>query len=146
MINHKRSGLKVMSQINVVPYIDVMLVLLVIFMVTAPMINPGQVELPKVSQSSVPPVQPMVVFIHKEGSLGLRDRNEAGSEQRVNREALIHAIRLKQKKHPDQAVVIEADKSVRYEAVLEVMDVLQQNQVAKVGLLVKPKSDLSGNE
>ena len=52
---NKRSGHQLMNQINVVPYIDVMLVLLVIFMVTAPLVNPGQIELPQVGKTSAPP-------------------------------------------------------------------------------------------
>ena len=131
---------KSMSQINVVPYIDVMLVLLVIFMITAPLINPGQLELPSISKTSDPPTQPMEVSIRTDGTLWLRDRARSMDERRVSRNQLIAAIRQKQKQSPEQAVVIAADKDVRYEAVLEVMDMLQQNQVRKVGLLAKPRS------
>ena len=129
-----------MNQINVVPYIDVMLVLLVIFMITAPLINPGQIELPQVGKTSDPPMQPMEVSIHTDQSLWLRDRARTTEEQKVTRKELIQAIRAKQKQNPDQAVVIAADKDVKYEAVLEVMDMLQQNQVRKVGLLAKPRT------
>ena len=128
-----------MNQINVVPYIDVMLVLLVIFMITAPFINPGQVELPSISRTSDPPVLPMEVSIRTDGTLWLRDRARSMEERRISRNQLIAAIRQKQKQNPEQAVVIAADKDVRYEAVLEVMDMLQQNQVRKVGLLAKPR-------
>ena len=126
-------------EINVVPYIDVMLVLLVIFMVTAPLVNPGQVDLPTVGKSSQPAVAPMEVSVRADESLWLRDRSAAGDEVRVDRAQLIRAIREKQQKNPEQAVVIAADKSVRYEAVLNVMDMLQQNQVKRVGLLAKPR-------
>ena len=129
-----------MNQINVVPYIDVMLVLLVIFMVTAPLVNPGQVDLPSVAQSSQPAIAPMDVSIRADESIWLRDRSLQGADEvRMDRARLLQAIRDKQQKHPDQAVVIAADKSVRYEAVLNVMDMLQQNQVSKVGLLAKPR-------
>ena len=128
-----------MNQINVVPYIDVMLVLLVIFMVTAPLVNPGQVDLPSVGKSSQPAVAPMEVSIRADESLWLRDRSQAGDEIRIDRARLVQAIRAKQQKNPEQAVVIAADKNVRYEAVLNVMDMLQQNQVTKVGLLAKPR-------
>jgi biopolymer transport protein TolR len=140
MLIEKRSGRRLMNQINVVPYIDVMLVLLVIFMITAPLINPGQIELPQVGKTSDPPAQPMEVSVRTDGSLWLRDRARTTEEQRVSRKELIAAIRQKQKQNPDQAVVIAADKDVKYEAVLEVMDMLQQNQVRKVGLLAKPRS------
>ena len=131
---------KLMNQINVVPYIDVMLVLLVIFMVTAPLIKPGQVELPSIGKSSNPPVAPMEVSIHTDQTLSLRDRSTTSDERKITREQLLAAVRAKQAKNPEQAVVIGADKDVRYEAVLDVMDMLQQNQVKKVGLLVKPRS------
>jgi biopolymer transport protein TolR len=140
MIGHnKRSGHRLMNQINVVPYIDVMLVLLVIFMVTAPLVNPGQVELPQIGKTSAPPAQPLEVSIRSDKSLWLRDRALGAAEQKVTRNDLIKAVRQKQAANPEQAVVIAADKDVRYEAVLEVMDLLQQNQVKKVGLLAKPR-------
>ena len=141
MLIEKRSGRRLMNQINVVPYIDVMLVLLVIFMITAPLINPGQVELPSISKTSDPPAQPMEVSVRTDGTLWLRDRARSMEERRVSRNQLITAIRLKQKQSPEQAVVIAADKDVRYAAVLEVMDMLQQNQVRRVGLLAKPRSN-----
>src|SRR5689334_1907420 len=137
MLIDKRGGHRLMNQINVVPYIDVMLVLLVIFMVTAPLVNPGQVELPQIGKTSAPPTQPMEVSVRKDRSLWLRDREKGSAELKVTRDELIQAIRVKQQANPEQAVVIAADKEVRYDAVLEVMDMLQQNQVKKVGLLVK---------
>jgi len=136
----KRSGRRLMNQINVVPYIDVMLVLLVIFMVTAPLINPGQVELPSVGKTSNPPVAPLEVAIDKNGALSLRDRDQGAAERKVTRDELLSAVREKQKRNPEQAVVIAADKDVRYESVLEVMDMLQQNNVQKVGLLARPRN------
>ena len=140
MLIEKRGGRRLMNQINVVPYIDVMLVLLVIFMVTAPLINPGQIELPQVGKTSDPPVAPLEVSIHTDRSLWLRDRDKGAAERKLTRAELIQAIRQKQQQNPQQAVVIAADKDVRYEAVLEVMDMLQQNQVKKVGLLAKPRA------
>jgi biopolymer transport protein TolR len=128
-----------MNQINVVPYIDVMLVLLVIFMVTAPFITPGQVELPSIDKASTPSVQPLEVSIRVDGSLWLRDRAKGTTDRRVTRDELVQAIREKQAQNREQAVVIASDREVRYAAVLEVMDMLQQNQVGKVGLLVKPR-------
>ena len=140
MLIEKRSSRRLMNQINVVPYIDVMLVLLVIFMITAPLINPGQVELPSVGKTSNPPVAPLEVSVHTDKTLWLRDRSAGADERKVSRNELIAAIRQKQSKNPEQAVVIAADKDARYEAVLDVMDMLQLNQVRKVGLLVKPRS------
>jgi biopolymer transport protein TolR len=141
LVHSKRGSRRLMNEINVVPYIDVMLVLLVIFMVTAPLINPGQVELPQIGKTSNPPVQPMEVSILKDGALSIRDRASRNPVDRpLSRNDLIKEIRAKQARNPDQAVVISADKDVRYEAVLEVMDMLQSNQVKKVGLLAKPRT------
>jgi biopolymer transport protein TolR len=140
MLIERRSTRRLMNQINVVPYIDVMLVLLVIFMVTAPLINPGQVELPTMGKTSNPPTAPLEVSIHADQTLWLRDRAAGGDERKVARNELITAIHQKQANNSDQAVVISADKEVRYAAVLDVMDMLQQNQVSKVGLLAKPRS------
>ena len=129
---------KQMNQINVVPYIDVMLVLLVIFMVTAPMINPGQVDLPSVAKTQTVAVQPLQVTIRANGDLRVRDQSHAGDEQSVSQDELLALIRQKQVDQPDQPVVIAADKNVRYEAVMKVMNLMQQNQVKRVGLLAAP--------
>ena len=135
----KRGNRRLMNEINVVPYIDVMLVLLVIFMVTAPLTNPGQVELPSIGKASNPPAAPIEVSIHTDQTLSLRDRSTTVDDRKMSRNDLLAAIRQKQAKNPEQAVVIAADQDVRYEAVLDILDMLQQNQVKKVGLLVKPR-------
>ena len=127
-----------MNQINVVPYIDVMLVLLIIFMVTAPMIQTGSVDLPSLGKSSQPPVAPLEVIIHADSTLALRDRDSGGNETAVERNQLGGLIRQAQKKHPQQAVLIAGDKNVKYAVVLEVMDQLQRQQVSRIGLLVQP--------
>jgi biopolymer transport protein TolR len=137
---YKRRHQRVMNQINVVPYIDVMLVLLVIFMVTAPLMNPGTIDLPSIGKASAPPAAPIEISIRASGALSMTDRDISGAERPVSREELIRAIKPKQAKKPNQPVVISADKDVKYEKVIEVMDLLQQNQVKKVGLLAKPRS------
>ena len=132
---------RLMNQINIVPYVDVMLVLLVIFMVTAPLVNPGVVDLPSVGKSSQAPATPLEVIVRRDQSLMLRERDKGRSDERaVSTSQLVAALRERQKKNPDQPVVISADKDVRYEAVLEVMEMLQQNRVSKVGLLAKPRT------
>lgn len=128
---------RLMNQINVVPYIDVMLVLLVIFMVTAPLIQPGTIDLPSVGKSSQPPVAPLEVSIKSDQSLTLRDRDKGGTERTVTRAELARLIQEAQKRNPQQAVLIAGDRNVRYEAVLNVMDDLQKQQVGKIGLLVQ---------
>ena len=127
-----------MSEINVVPYIDVMLVLLIIFMVAAPLVNPGQIDLPSTGQSANPTVAPLEVRIKADGSLILIDRERGGTEEQIARNQLVNAVRRRQAERPDLAVVIAADKNLRYEEVIRVMDVLQQSKIRRVGLLVKP--------
>ena len=135
-----RSKKRLMNEINVVPYIDVMLVLLVIFMVTAPLMNPGQVDLPSVGKSLAPPVAPLEVIIRKDATLALRDHSRGGKESQVaSREELIAILKARQGAESEQAVVISADKNVRYEEVIHVMDALQQQQIRKVGLLTQAK-------
>jgi biopolymer transport protein TolR len=127
-----------MSEINVVPYIDVMLVLLIIFMVAAPLINPGQIDLPQSGQKLQPAVAPLEVRVRANGDLAFVDRARAGDEIRVSRRQLVAMVRDAQRATPDQAVVISGDRNVRYEEVLQVLDVLQRNQVKRVGLLARP--------
>jgi biopolymer transport protein TolR len=138
-MNNRRASLQPMSQINVVPYIDVMLVLLVIFMITAPLMNPGQIDLPSVGKSLAPPVAPLELIIKKDATLALNDRSKGGREQVVTREQLLALLKQKQGQNPQQAVVISADKNVRYEEVIKVMDMLQQQNIKKVGLLARTR-------
>ncbi len=133
-----RRARKSINQINVVPYIDVMLVLLVIFMVTAPLVNPGEIELPSVGSRLTAPSQPLEVTLRTDRTLLLLDRQAGGPAIAVSRDELVARIREKQAKIPDQPVVIAADKSARYEDVLGVLDLLQRNGAKKVGLLARP--------
>jgi biopolymer transport protein TolR len=135
-----RRARRAMSEINVVPYIDVMLVLLIIFMVAAPLINPGQIDLPQSAQKLDPAVAPMEVRVRANGDLLLVDRSKSADELRVSPAQLVEFVRRAQSVHADQAVVIAGDRSVRYEEVLKVLDLLQQNQVKRVGLLARPAS------
>ncbi|MDP3421571.1 MAG: protein TolR [Thiobacillus sp.] len=129
---------KQVAQINVVPMIDVMLVLLVIFMVTAPFINPGQVELPSVGQTAQPPSQPLEIIIKDSGEYRLRDRAAGGVERVITKSALAAEVAALHSAAPDQPVVIAADKNVRYEEVMHAMTVLQQAQITRIGLLARP--------
>ncbi|MBU0622726.1 MAG: protein TolR [Gammaproteobacteria bacterium] len=138
-MQNRRSEHRPMSQINVVPYIDVMLVLLVIFMITAPLMNPGQIDLPSVGKSLAPPVAPLEIVINKNTTLILRDHSKGGYEMPVSRSELVELLQRSLKKNPEQPVVISADKSVRYEEVVNVMDMLQQQQIKKIGLLAKSR-------
>ncbi len=139
MTYSRRTAHSQMSQINVVPYIDVMLVLLVIFMITAPLMNPGQIDLPSVGKSLTPPVAPLEIIIKKDTTLALRDHGKGGQESPVSRDELVVRLQQSLTKNPEQPVVISADKSVRYEEVINVMDMLQQQHIKKIGLLAKSR-------
>jgi biopolymer transport protein TolR len=125
------------NEINVVPYIDVMLVLLVIFMVTAPMMTTANIDLPSVGKAATTPAQPLEVAIKADGNLTLTDRAGNGKEIRVDRKELIKLVAVAQARNPEQPVLIAGDKNVKYEAVLEIMDKLQRENVNRVGLLVQ---------
>ncbi len=127
-----------MNEINVVPYIDVMLVLLVIFMVTAPMIQTGSVSLPSVGKSQQPPAAPLEIIVKADQSLALRDQASGAKEVVITRAELAGHLKQAQAKNPQQPVLIAGDKNVKYEAVLSVMDELQRQQIARIGLLVQP--------
>jgi biopolymer transport protein TolR len=121
---------RMMNQINVVPYIDVTLVLLVIFMVTAPMTNPGLVDLPKVGQAMKQVGAPIVVTVQKDGMAEIEGKS-------YSRDKLLFEIK-QQLKTKDRPVVVAADEKTQYGKVIEVMDLLKQAKVDKVGLLFKP--------
>ncbi len=121
---------RMMNQINVVPYIDVMLVLLVIFMVTAPITNPGVVELPSVGQTLKQTAGPVVITVTKNGDTQL-DGNV------LPRDQLLIEVKT-QLEAESRSVVVAADEKTEYGKVIEVMDLLKQAQVEKVGLLFNP--------
>lgn len=123
---------RMMNQINVVPYIDVTLVLLVIFMVTAPMTNPGVVDLPKVGQALKQTGTPIVVTVKIDGRAEINGK-------KFQRDELLYEIK-KQLSTKDRAVVVAADEKTQYGKVVEIMDLLKQAKVDKVGLLFKPAS------
>ncbi len=127
-----------MSQINVVPYIDVMLVLLVIFMVAAPMMQQGVVNLPTVGKADRDTnVDPLRVEIGADGLFKLIDKSE--TRPLPDAKALVASVQEKLASNPARPVVIGADKSVRYELVINAMDALKKANVARVGLQVQPK-------
>jgi len=137
----RRKGHRLMNQINVVPYIDVMLVLLVIFMVTAPLITTTVIDLPSISRSNAPPAVPIEIIIKTKDNILVRDRDRTQSDRRVTQEELIKLLKSRQKEKNDVPVVIAADKTVAYGDVIDVMDLLQRNQIRKVGLLAKPAAN-----
>jgi biopolymer transport protein TolR len=129
-------GRRTISEINMVPFIDVMLVLLIIFMVTAPLIAPSMINLPSVGKADKQPDQLMEVVIGKDEGLDLKIDNKT---VRLSPEAVVATVVQAQRGRPtgSSAVVISADKDVRYENVVTLMDKLQSAGVQRVGLSVK---------
>ena len=126
------------GEINMVPFIDVMLVLLVIFMVTAPLITTGVVDLPSVGKSAqrAPKVVEIVVGTDEQ----LRLKVGGGEPSPLALKDLTAQVRQAQDGNADVPVVISADRNVRYESVVKVMDTLQRAGVRRVGLSVKQAS------
>ena len=140
-----RKSRRGITEINVVPYIDVMLVLLIIFMVTAPMVNPTVIDLPSVSQANQSQTQqPIEVTVRANGPLLLKDL-QTGSREEVELHDLAKRVEALQGTNATtepnnlRAVVIAAEKNIQYQNVMDAMDTLQRAGIAKVGLLVKPK-------
>jgi biopolymer transport protein TolR len=131
----RKSKRRAMSDINVVPYIDVMLVLLVIFMVTAPMVNPGVVNLPTVGGAKVQSLPPVFLTIDENEKVIVRKDGEP--VQTLDKFELGAFARSQADKSAEQPVVLAADKSVKYEVVMDVMSKLKENGVKRVGLAVK---------
>ena len=121
---------------NVVPYIDVMLVLLVIFMVTAPMFTPGVINLPSVGKSSQVTKQPLEINIDATGNYSLTQNNKTTSIATLD-ELVSQAAQLST---ADTPVVISADKEVQYDKVITVVDKLYSSGIKKVALVVKQKN------
>jgi biopolymer transport protein TolR len=129
---------KPINQINVVPYIDVMLVLLVIFMVTAPLVAPGEIQLPSVGSKLTPAINALRIRVNPDKSIVLIDESASTKQQvRVSLDSLVSQV-LAIQAGRDQPVVIDADKGSRYEDVIGVLDRLQQGGVRRVGLLARP--------
>ncbi|MDX9699854.1 MAG: protein TolR [Rhodocyclaceae bacterium] len=124
---------RLMNQINVVPYIDVMLVLLVIFMVTAPMIQTGTVDLPTVADVPQPPSEAMYVIVKEDGSLAFKT-TAAATPVDIGNTELVRELNLAIARDPAQAVVVAADKRVSYEKVMDTLNGLRQAGIQKVGL------------
>jgi biopolymer transport protein TolR len=139
-----RKARRTKNEINMVPFIDVMLVLLIIFMVTAPMLAPSQIELPTVGQAPKQPDRFVHVVIDKDGAIKVVDGNNSTSkETAVPARELVGRVRALMP--PDGAdaaaqtpIIISADKAVRYEVVIEAMDSLQRAGFGRVGLSVQP--------
>jgi biopolymer transport protein TolR len=132
-------GRRTISEINMVPFIDVMLVLLIIFMVTAPLIAPSQIDLPSVGQASRQPERFVQVIVNKSERLQVLEGNSKTGGPDVPMAQLVESVKQLQGAGAPGAVpvVISADKNVKYETVVKVMDTLQRAGVTRVGLSVQ---------
>ncbi len=133
-VMNRGRGRRTINEINMVPFIDVMLVLLIIFMVTAPLIAPSMINLPSVGKGARQPDQVLQIVIGKDEALALKLKDKSSP---ITLKELAQAVKQAQSGTTDSAVVISADKSVKYEAVVRVMDTLQRAGVARVGLSVQ---------
>ncbi|MBU6502271.1 MAG: biopolymer transporter ExbD [Burkholderiaceae bacterium] len=138
VISRGRGGRRTISEINMVPFIDVMLVLLIIFMVTAPLIAPSMINLPTVGKAAKRPDQVIQIVIGKDESLDLKSPN--GSSVPVTINEVVTAVQQAQgglSAGTETPVVISADRNVKYETVVHVMSRLQSAGVKRVGLSVQ---------
>ncbi len=131
------------NEINMVPFIDVMLVLLIIFMVTAPLISPSQISLPSVGQADVQPKDFVQVVIEKDGAIQVRQGSSGTNARSITMTQLAAEVRRVQQNSAQESgftqvpVVISADKGIQYETVVKAMDTLKRAGVERVGLAVQ---------
>lgn len=134
-------GRKFKSEINVVPYIDVMLVLLVIFMVATPLTNPGVINLPTAAKSALPPTEYIQISLKPDTSatIGISGQKAGSShEDKVGgRSALIQKLRGMHEENPDLPVMISADKDIKYDEVIQVISEAKRLGINRVGLATK---------
>jgi biopolymer transport protein TolR len=127
-------GRRTINEINMVPFIDVMLVLLIIFMVTAPLITPSVIDLPSVGKAAKQPDQVIQIIIGKDESITMKMQEKTSS---LGLKEIANAVKQAQSGVTNSAVVISADKNIKYETVVKVMDTLQRAGVQRVGLSVQ---------
>jgi biopolymer transport protein TolR len=127
-------GRRTINEINMVPFIDVMLVLLIIFMVTAPLITPSVIDLPSVGKAAKQPDQVIQLIIDKDDAIEMKIKDKSST---LRFKDLANAVKKAQSAASNSAVVISADKNIKYESVVKVMDTLQRAGVQRVGLSVQ---------
>jgi biopolymer transport protein TolR len=127
-------GRRTINEINMVPFIDVMLVLLIIFMVTAPLIAPSMIDLPSIGKAAKQPDEIVQIVITKSEAIELKLKDKTTSVGLTDVAAM---VKQNLGTGLNTAVVISADKTVKYETVVKVMDTLQRAGIARVGLSVQ---------
>ena len=124
---------KFKSEINVVPYIDVMLVLLIIFMVVAPLTTPSTIDLPRAGRSTQPPTDYIEIELKADGSASIGIHGQSYDQAR-QREDLIKRLAALHGKHPDLPLMISADKNIKYDEVVQTIAQANKTGIARVGL------------
>ena len=127
-------GRRTINEINMVPFIDVMLVLLIIFMGTAPLITPSMIDLPSIGKAAKQPDQVIQIVIDKNEALVLKLKDKSSA---LTLQTIVAAVKQAQSGSSNSAVVISADRNIKYEAVVKLMDTLQRAGIARVGLSVQ---------
>jgi biopolymer transport protein TolR len=134
-------GRKFKSEINVVPYIDVMLVLLVIFMVAAPLTNPGVINLPTAAKSALPPTEYIQISLKQDTSATIGITGQKGGNAQADkvggRNALLQKLRAMHDTNPDLPVMISAEKDLKYDEVIQVISEAKKLGINRVGLATK---------
>jgi biopolymer transport protein TolR len=124
---------KLVDQINVVPFIDVMLVLLIVFMIATPTLRTGEIELPSVGQTLAPTQgEPIEIVVRANGNITMRE----GGDGRMSRDNAVRRI-IELQRQRDRPVVIAADRAVRYEEVVTLLGALHAAGVKRVGLAAR---------
>ena len=134
-----RRGRKLMAEINVVPYIDVMLVLLIIFMVTPPAQNPSEIKLPTAERSTQPPTDYIQIAVKSNAQLqiGINGKQQHALEDVSSRAALIERLRAIHAEHPDYPVLIAGDRESKYDDVIQLISESKKLGITRVGLATK---------
>jgi len=138
-VTSRGRGRRNISEINMVPFIDVMLVLLIIFMVTAPLITPSMIAVPRVGKAALQPKNPVHILIGKDEAVQIKIKTDSmpSNVHNVAADIVKREPGVKAAGAEAVPVVISADKSIKYETVVQVMDALQKAGVSRVGLSVQ---------
>jgi biopolymer transport protein TolR len=151
LVSRGGRGRRTINEINMVPFIDVMLVLLIIFMVTAPLITPSMIDLPSIGKAGRQPDQVLQIIVGKDEQLSLKSADKTLPVTLATLAQTVRQLQSSAARPPANgqkpgsantaasatAVVISADRSVKYEQVVKVMDTLQRAGIQRVGLSVQ---------
>ncbi|MBS0430752.1 MAG: biopolymer transporter ExbD [Proteobacteria bacterium] len=137
-VSSRGRGRRTINEINMVPFIDVMLVLLIIFMVTAPLITPSVINLPSVDRANKQPDKPLEIVVKNDDVIEFKKDPTTGSAGlQIPMNQIGQAVKAAQNGDDQRPVVISADKSVKYETVVATMNQLKRAGIERVGLSVQ---------